>query len=77
MESIQELGFEGAMERLQALLERLQDEKTPLYESCEVTGTVHAEAAELIARCQETLEQARLQIETIDLSLAARGMGEA
>lgn len=72
MEPKETPGFEQAMQRLQDLLEQLQDENTPLSEAVKL----YAEAAQLIACCQETLEQARLQIEEIDLSLAARGMGD-
>ena len=61
-----EVSYEQAMERLQKLLERLQDESTPLAEAIQL----YAEAAQLIAVCHAALENARLQIEEIDLKLA-------
>lgn len=61
-----EPSYEQAMERLQGLLEKLQDETTPLAESIRL----YAEAAQLIAVCHAALENARLEIEQIDLKLA-------
>lgn len=58
--------FEEAMARLQALLERLQDEATPLDEAVRL----YAEAAGLLAFCHETLTNAKLKIEEIDAALA-------
>ena len=61
-----ELSYEQAMARLQTLLEKLQDESTPLAEAIQL----YAEAARLIAVCHAALENAKLQIEEIDLQLA-------
>ena len=61
-----ELSYEQAMARLQTLLEKLQDESTPLAEAIQL----YAEAAQMIAVCHAALENARLQIEEIDLKLA-------
>ena len=60
------LTFEQAMARLQTLLEKLQDESTPLAEAIRL----YAEAAQMIAVCHAALENAKLQIEEIDLKLA-------
>lgn len=60
------LSYEQAMARLQALLEKLQDESTPLAEAIQL----YAEAAQLIAVCHAALENAKLQVEEIDVKLA-------
>ena len=57
--------FEEGMERLQSLLEQLQDESTPLADSVKL----YAEAAGLIHYCNTALDKARLQVEEIDASL--------
>ncbi len=54
--------FEEGMQRLQALLERLQDESTPLDEAVRL----YAEAADLLAFCHSALTDAKLKIEEID-----------
>lgn len=61
-----DLSYEQAMDRLQTLLEKLQDETTPLKQAIQI----YAEAAELISICYAALENARLEIEEIDLKLA-------
>ena len=61
-----ELSYEQAMARLQTLLDKLQDESTPLAEAIQL----YAEAAQMIAVCHAALENAKLQIEEIDLKLA-------
>ena len=60
------MSYEQAMDRLQTLLEKLQDESTPLAEAIRL----YAEAAQMIAVCHAALENAKLQIEEIDLKLA-------
>ena len=57
--------FEEGMERLQSLLEQLQDESTPLADSVKL----YAEAAGLIHYCNTALDKAKLQVEEIDASL--------
>lgn len=59
--------FEEAMQRLQALLTEMQQEETPLAKSIKL----YAEAAELIQYCNQTLDNAKLEIEQIDIKLAA------
>ena len=60
--------FEDGLARLQGILEKLQSEETPLADSVKL----YAEAAELIRYCNETLNNARLQIDEIDASLKER-----
>ena len=58
--------FEEGMQRLQELLVILQDDATPLAQSVKV----YAEAANLIQYCKQTLDDAKLRIEDIDVQLA-------
>ena len=58
--------FEEGMQRLQELLVILQDDTTPLAQSVKV----YAEAANLIQYCKQTLDDAKLRIEEIDVQLA-------
>ncbi len=58
--------FEEGMQRLQELLVLLQDDATPLAQSVKV----YAEAANLIQYCKQTLDDAKLRIEEIDVQLA-------
>lgn len=60
--------FEEGMQRLQELLNILQDDATPLAQSVKVC----AEAANLISYCKQTLDNAKLQIEEIDAQLAEK-----
>lgn len=60
--------FEEGMQRLQELLNVLQDDATPLAQSVKV----YAEAANLISYCKQTLDNAKLQIEEIDAQLAKK-----
>lgn len=60
--------FEEGMQRLQELLNILQDDATPLAQSVKV----YAEAANLISYCKQTLDNAKLQIEEIDAQLAEK-----
>lgn len=60
--------FEEGMQRLQELLNILQDDATPLAQSVKV----YAEAANLISYCKQTLDNAKLQIEEIDGQLAEK-----
>lgn len=58
--------FEEGLQRLQDLLAQMQSEETPLAKSVKL----YAEAADLICYCNETLAQAKLQVEEIDAKLA-------
>ena len=58
--------FEEGMQRLQELLTILQDDTTPLAQ----TVKVYAEAANLIQYCKQTLDEAKLRIEEIDVQLS-------
>lgn len=60
--------FEEGMQRLQELLNILQDDATPLAQSVKV----YAETANLISYCKQTLDNAKLQIEEIDAQLAEK-----
>lgn len=60
--------FEEGMQRLQELLNVLQDDATPLAQSVKV----YAEAANLISYCKQALDNAKLQIEEIDAQLAEK-----
>lgn len=60
--------FEEGMQRLQELLATLQDETTPLAQSVKL----YAEAADLIAFCKQTLDDAKLRIDEIDAELAQK-----
>ena len=57
--------FEEGMPRLQDILAQMQDEATSLDKAVKL----YAEAAQLIAYCNTTLQQAKLQIEEIDAAL--------
>lgn len=59
--------FEEGLARLQMLLAQMQDETTTLDKAIKL----YAEAAQLIAYCNQTLQNAKLQIEEIDAALAA------
>ena len=59
--------FEEGLARLQMVLARMQDETTTLDKAVKL----YAEAAQLIAYCNQTLQNAKLQIEEIDAALAA------
>lgn len=59
--------FEEGLARLQMLLAQMQDETTTLDKAVKLYG----EAAQLIAYCNQTLQNAKLQIEEIDAALAA------
>ena len=59
--------FEEGLARLQMVLAQMQDETTTLDKAVKL----YAEAAQLIAYCHQTLQNAKLQIEEIDAALAA------
>lgn len=59
--------FEEGLARLQMVLAQMQDETTTLDKAVKL----YAEAAQLIAYCNQTLHNAKLQIEEIDAALAA------
>lgn len=64
--------FEEGLQRLQTLLEQLQSDDTPLAKSVKL----YAEAAELIQYCNTALNEAKLQIQEIDTTLAAQQKGD-
>ena len=59
--------FEEGLARLQMVLAQMQDETTTLDKAVKL----YAEAAQLVAYCNQTLQNAKLQIEEIDAALAA------
>lgn len=59
--------FEDGMARLEAILSKISDESTPLNDSLKL----YAEAADLVAYCNNVLEKAQLQIEEVDARLQA------
>lgn len=59
--------FEEGLALLQMVLAQMQDETTTLDKAVKL----YAEAAQLIAYCNQTLQNAKLQIEEIDAALAA------
>lgn len=59
--------FEEGLARLQMVLAQMQDETTTLDKAVKL----YAETAQLIAYCNQTLQNAKLQIEEIDAALAA------
>ena len=59
--------FEERLARLQMVLAQMQDETTTLDKAVKL----YAEAAQLIAYCNQTLQNAKLQIEEIDAALAS------
>lgn len=62
------MDFETAAAQLDEILDKLSSEETPLSASL----SLYAQAAELIAFCDETLKQAQIQIDEIDAKLDAR-----
>ena len=60
--------FEEGSAALQQVLDQLADPATPLDKAIKL----YSDAASLIASCSETLEQARLEMERIDLTLSQR-----
>jgi len=59
--------FEEGLQRLQLILDKMQDDETSLADAVKL----YAEAAGLIQYCNETLADAKLQIEEIDAALAS------
>jgi exodeoxyribonuclease VII small subunit len=60
----EELSFEAALERLEELVERLEEGKVPLEESL----AAFAEGTRLVKLCQERLERAELMIKELSES---------
>lgn len=58
--------FEEGMERLNAILAKMQQEDTTLAESVKL----YAEAASLMQYCHTALEKTTLQIDEIDAKIA-------
>lgn len=57
--------YEEGMERLNAILAKMQDEQTTLAEAVKL----YAEAASLMEYCHTALEKTSLQIEEIDAKI--------
>lgn len=64
----QDMTFESAGAELDAILAELASEETPLERSL----ALYAQAAELIAFCDETLKKAQVTIEEIDARFSGR-----
>lgn len=62
MSKKERLGFEEALKRLEAVVEKLNDQDISLEESV----TLYEEGIKLSKICSETLESAALKIEQID-----------
>ena len=60
--------FESSMAELEGLLNQLSDENTPL----ETAVALYAKAAEKINSCSMILQDAKLQIEQIDMQLGPK-----
>lgn len=59
--------FEQGMSQLEQLLDKLADPDTTLDQSI----ALYSQAAQLVKFCEESLAQAKLQIEQIDQTLLA------
>jgi len=59
--------FEAAILRLEELLAKISDENTPLTDAVKL----YSEAAALIEFCTTTLENAKQEVELIDVRLSA------
>lgn len=60
--------FESSMAELESLLNELSSEDTPL----ETAVALYAKAAEKISACTKILQDAKLQVEQIDLQLGKK-----
>lgn len=60
--------FEAGMAELEGLLNQLSDENTPL----ETAVALYAKAADKINLCSGILQDAKLQVEKIDLQLSQK-----
>lgn len=60
--------FEDGMNRLNAILEQMQNEDTTLAQSVKL----YAEAASLMNYCRQTLDATSLQIDEIDAKYAVQ-----
>ncbi len=65
--------FEEGIARLEEILALIAEETTPLSQSVKL----YAEAATVLAYCNETLASAKLQIEEIDVKLNASALNAA
>ena len=65
--------FEEGMNRLEAILDQMQQPETTLAESVKL----YAEAASLTEYCRNTLEKASLQLDEIDAKCAEAQTPEA
>jgi len=65
--------FEEGMNRLEAILDQMQQPETTLAESVKL----YAEAASLAEYCRNTLEKASLQLDEIDAKCAEAQTPEA
>ena len=64
--------FESATKRLDEILALLSDEQTPLNQSLQL----YAEAAGLIAFCNDTLKRAQITVDEIDATLQITQRGD-
>lgn len=60
--------FESCIAELESMLEQLSDETTPL----DASVALYAKAAEKINACTKMLQDAKLQVEQIDLQLSQK-----
>ncbi len=65
--------FEEGAARLEEILAKIGEESTPLAEAVKL----YAEAAELMAFCHASLDDAKLKIEEIDAKLPKTAVSEA
>ena len=65
----QPTNLQAALEKIEQLVEQLQDEQLPLEDAL----LLYAQATELVAFCQTRLQQAKLQIETLSIDTKLSG----
>lgn len=61
MSNTEELSFEEALEKLETIVENLEDESVSLEESIEL----YEEGIDLSQKCTQTLEEAKLRIKKV------------
>ena len=64
--------YESAAQELEAILEKLSDEATPLDDALKL----YARAAELIAYCNDTLQKAQITVDEINAKLVPEAQTE-
>lgn len=68
---VKTIGFERALEELEAIVKRLEDGNVPLEESV----TIYERGEALKRRCQELLRQAEARVEKITLNASGQASG--